>query len=416
MKLYPISRVLPMSTALLLVSSSRFASAFVSKTPRYTSLHSSRISAASTSTQNDIGSFISDFQNNFKKAFSSMTEASSSSPYYTVAITGSTGLIGSALIDELSKQGKTVNGKPTKIVPLVRVKKGEELDSEQNDSILKWNPYPEAEDEPALNPELLRDIDVVVHLAGENVATGSGPLGFLGIRAWSDEKKKSIIDSRVIPSRALANAVNKCGTPTTLVGASGIGVYGFDFVGVDAPEADETSDTANSKGFLADISRAWESALNNAGEKKNRVVNLRFGVVMSKFGGALAKLYPIFFLGGGGNVGSGEQYFSFISARDVARAIVHTMETPSLKGPVNVCAPNPCTNAEFTSALGNVMGRPTILPLPAFVVKAVFGEMGEEMLLGGNRVLPKKLLNSGFEFNHPKIEDALTSAIKEENI
>ena len=115
---------------------------------------------------------------------------------------------------------------------------------------------------------------------------------------------------------------------------------------------------------------------------KNRVVNMRFGVVMSTKGGALAKLYPIFFLGGGGNVGSGRQYFSFISARDHARAIVHTLETPSLEGPVNFCAPEPCTNAEFTKALGSVMNRPTILPFPGFAVSLLFGEMGEEMLLG----------------------------------
>merc|ERR1712071_360577 len=197
---------------------------------------------------------------------------------------------------------------------------------------------------------------------------------------------------------------------------SGIGVYGCDFIGEGAPVADENSDTVNTKGFLADISRKWESAENVAQNNKNRVVNLRFGVVMSKLGGALAKLYPIFFLGGGGNVGNGEQFFSFVSARDVARAIVHTLETPSLKGPVNVCAPNPCTNAEFTSAMGKVMGRPTILPLPEFIVKTACGEMGEEMLLGGNRVYPKKLLGSGFTFQHPNIEDALQSAINEENI
>jgi len=415
MMYFPMKKVNLMSAALLVSSSSRFSTAFVSKAPRVTNLSSSRILAVSTTTENDFGNFLSDFQNNFKKAFSSMTEPSSSSPYYTVAITGSTGLIGTALIDELSKEGKTVNGKPTKIVPLVRAKEGEAM-SEVNDSLLKWNPYPSSKDEPALDPELLRDIDAVIHLAGENVATGTGPLGFLGIRAWSDEKKKSIVDSRVIPSRAIANAVSKCDTPTTLVGASGVGVYGFDFVGEGAPKADESSDTVNTKGFLADISRAWESALSESKGNKGRVVNLRFGVVMSKLGGALAKLYPIFFLGGGGNVGNGDQYFSFISARDVARAIVHTMETPSLKGPVNVCAPNPCTNAEFTSALGKVMGRPTILPLPGFVVKTAFGEMGEEMLLGGNRVLPTKLSKSGFEFNHPEIEDALQSAINEEKI
>ena len=118
-------------------------------------------------------------------------------------------------------------------------------------------------------------------------------------------------------------------------------------------------------------------------------------------------------LGGGGDVGSGQQYFTFISARDIARAIVHTLETPSLKGPINVCAPNSCTNAEFTKALGGALSRPTILPLPSFAVSLLFGEMGEEMLLGGVRTVPTKLLQSGFQFLHPNIDTAIKSAIEE---
>jgi NAD dependent epimerase/dehydratase family enzyme len=134
---------------------------------------------------------------------------------------------------------------------------------------------------------------------------------------------------------------------------------------------------------------------------------------MSKNGGALGKLYPIFFLGGGGIVGSGQQYFTFISARDAARALIHTIETPSLRGPVNVCAPVPCTNAAFTSAFGKVLGRPTILPLPGFAVSTLFGEMGDEMLLGGVRATPAKLVESGFQFLHPTIAEALQSAVDE---
>jgi len=130
----------------------------------------------------------------------------------------------------------------------------------------------------------------------------------------------------------------------------------------------------------------------------------------------LGKLYPVFFLGGGGIVGSGEQYLSFVSARDAARVVVHAMETPDLKGPVNVAAPKPCTNAEFTSAFGKVIKRPTILPLPAFAVKIMFGEMGDEMLLGGVRAIPDKLEKSGYQFLHPTIESALNSAINEEEI
>ena len=127
----------------------------------------------------------------------------------------------------------------------------------------------------------------------------------------------------------------------------------------------------------------------------------------------MGKLYPVFYLGGGGNVGSGQQYFSFISARDHARAIVHTLETPSLEGPVNFCASAPCTNAEFTKALGKGLSRPTILPFPSFAVKLLFGEMGEEMLLGGVRALPGKLEKSGFQFEHPTIDLAVQSALDE---
>ena len=171
-------------------------------------------------------------------------------------------------------------------------------------------------------------------------------------------------------------------------------------------------DVSRTDGFLAEMARLWEGVTQSV-NKKNRVVNMRFGVVMSKNGGALGKLYPIFFLGGGGIVGSGQQYLSFISARDIARAIVHCLQTSSLKGPVNLCAPEPCTNAEFTSALGKVIGRPTILPLPGFAVSLLFGEMGDEMLLGGVRAKPSKLLQSGFQFQHPTIEQALQSATNE---
>ncbi len=253
-----------------------------------------------------------------------------------------------------------------------------------------------------------------MHLAGENVATGLGPLGFLGIRPWTNAKKEEIVNSRVGPTKSLAKAIGACDTPTTFLAASGVGVYGCDFIGKSAQSADESFDVSTTSGFLAQLSRDWEAATEDAASSKNRVVLLRNGVVLSKKGGALAKLYPIFFLGGGGNVGSGQQYFSFISARDAARAYVHMMNTSSLSGPVNVCSPDPCTNAEFTSAFGKVLKRPTILPLPSFVVSALFGEMGDEMLLGGVKALPNKLLKSGFKFESPTITEALESAMKED--
>jgi len=337
----------------------------------------------------------------------------STSQYYTIGITGAGGLVGTALRDELSRRD-TVNGKPVRVVCLSRANTAEdkELEDAATEIKLAWNPNGSSAND-ILSPSVASQMDAIVHLAGENIATGQGPLGFLGLRPWTDAKKAEIMNSRIIPTSALAKVVAASKKPTTLLSASGCGVYGDNFVG-DALEAvDESMDVSSTKGFLPDVSRAWEAATEAATKGNNRVVNMRFGVVLSKNGGALGKLYPIFFLGGGGNVGSGQQYFSYISARDIARGIVHTLETPSLKGPVNFVAPNPCTNAEFTKALGGAMGRPTILPFPAFAVSLLFGAMGEETLLGGVRCLPSKLLKSGFEFLHPTVDDAVKSAVDE---
>jgi len=162
---------------------------------------------------------------------------------------------------------------------------------------------------------------------------------------------------------------------------------------------DESS--AMGSGFLAqEVVPAWETAANGA---PCRVVNARFGVVLSNKGGALAKLLPIFQVGGGGILGSGTQYFSWVSLVDVVQAIIFILNTPSLNGPVNVCAPEPVTNAAFTAALGAQLSRPTFLPFPAFAAKLLFGQMGEEMLLGGQRAVPTKLLKAGYTFRHPSV-------------
>ena len=377
------------------------SAAFVTRTSSRSASTSFRLSAG--------GNFFSDLAN----SFSTMTKGDDKRDVYTVAITGSSGLVGRALIDEINAKGD-IKGKPTKVIRLSRGDIG-------GDSSLVWDP--KASSGVALDPSLLEDVDVVVHLAGENVSTGEGVLASLGIRPWTDSKKKEIINSRVQGTKALAAAIkeaNKMGRPgrpqTDFLVASGPGIYGFDGIGPNAPLCDESTDTSKTKGFLADVSREWESAAESAAGDgaKGRVVAMRFGVVLSKLGGALAKLYPIFFVGGGGNVGSGDQYFPFISARDLARGIVHTIETPQLRGPVNMVAPTPCTNAEFTKAFGSVINRPTILPLPSFAVSALFGQMGEEMLLGGQKVAPSKLVNSGFGFKHDTVEKALKSAIVEE--
>ncbi|GKY93070.1 hypothetical protein MPSEU_000275300 [Mayamaea pseudoterrestris] len=338
------------------------------------------------------------------------------SKFYTIGLTGASGLVGTALQDELARSAPKIAGKPVRIVQLKRGPSAESKDiGDESTSTfsLAWNPMAESPNE-VIDPSALAQMDAIVHLSGENVATGLGPLGFLGIRPWTPEKKQEILDSRLKTTEALVSAINAKSSPTTMLVASGIGVYGYDYNEGEKEAADETMDVSQTPGFLAEMARLWEQVTQPA-SKKNRVVNMRFGVVMSKNGGALGKLYPIFFLGGGGNVGSGRQYLSFISARDIARAIVHCLDTPSLKGPVNLCAPEPCTNAEFTKSLGKVISRPTLLPLPGFAVSALFGEMGEEMLLGGVRAKPTKLLQSGFQFRHPTIEQALKSAV-EENI
>lgn len=383
---------------MLLVSSARVTVGLTARSTKVT--RSSALKAT----------FFDNIQKSFGNTFSSMTE--SKSKYFTVGITGSSGLVGKALRDELSGRD-TVNGKPVRVVRLTRGDVAEDKELEDTpETTLQWNPRGEAA-EDILGPTAASEIDAFVHLAGENVATGLGPLGFLGIRPWTDEKKAEILNSRVGPTQAIAKVVGSSPTPKTLLCASGVGGYGDNFIGDSLDAVDESADITATGGFLAEISRQWEDASAEAKTGKNRVVNMRFGVVMSTQGGALGKLYPIFFLGGGGNVGSGQQYFSFISARDISRAIVHSLETPSLQGPVNLCAPVPCTNAEFTTALGKAISRPTILPFPGFAVSLLFGEMGEEMLLGGVRAVPSKLVQSGFTFLHPTIDDAIESALKE---
>jgi hypothetical protein len=358
------------------------------------------------------------FFDELSRTFSSMSgggPSSSSSSLYTLGVTGASGLIGTALQDELRKRGSLINGKPVRLVKLKRGDDAEkkELANSAGVSTLTWNPAATSPDQ-VIDLSILKQMDALIHLSGENISTGlSGPLAPLGIRPWTPEKKQEILDSRTITTSALSNALVKSNTKLDFLVASGVGAYGPNFIGQGIPPVDESADISNSQGFLAEVSRQWEGASEVAKKSGSRVVNLRNGVVLSTKGGALAKLYPIFFLGGGGIVGSGDQYFPYISARDMARAMVHVLETPKLSGPVNMCAPSGCTNAEFTAAMGSVLKRPTLIPFPGFAVSLLFGEMGEEVLLGGTRAQPKKLLDSGFTFNHPTVEQAVQSAVEE---
>jgi uncharacterized protein (TIGR01777 family) len=247
----------------------------------------------------------------------------------------------------------------------------------------------------AVDPSSLNGIDAMVHLAGENIA---------GSR-WTQRVKQQIRDSRVkgtrVVSEALGTSFPSGSSPSVLVAASAIGFYG--------DRGDELLDerSAAGTGFLAEVVKQWEGATQPAIDAGVRVVVLRLGVVLSPRGGALSKMLTPFKMGVGGRVGSGQQWCSWITVDDAARAIRHALLTDSLQGPVNAVAPHPVTNAELTKTLGRVLGRPTILPMPAFAARLALGEMADELLLSSTRVESKRLLESGFEFQQPQLEGAL---------
>jgi uncharacterized protein (TIGR01777 family) len=241
--------------------------------------------------------------------------------------------------------------------------------------------------------------------AGENIGSGDGPLAFTG--RWTERKKHKIMESRrrgtLLLSQALASLQVR---PKVLVAASGVGFYG------SAGEAVLTESSPKGMGFLSDVADAAEANTARAKDAGIRVVSLRLGVVLSRKGGVVEKLYWPYFFGGGGPVGSGQQWMTWIELDDAVRAIRHIISKPDLVGPVNCCSPNPVRNRDFASAFGGAMGRPAIVPLPEAAVRAVFGEMGEETLLVSQRGYPKKLLESGFDFSHPEIGEALATAVR----
>jgi uncharacterized protein (TIGR01777 family) len=250
-----------------------------------------------------------------------------------------------------------------------------------------WHP----EDGSIATPGL-EGMDAVVHLAGENIAAGR----------WSSEKKARIRDSRVQGTRVLCDALAQLvNPPKVLVSASAIGYYGDRGAEVLREESRPGRD------FLADVCRAWEAATAPAAQRGIRVVNLRFGIVLSAAGGALAKMLFPFKMGMGGIVGSGQQYMSWIALDDLVGAIHHALITDTLQGPVNAVAPNPVTNSEFTRTLGRVLRRPTLVPLPAFAARAAFGEMADALLLASIRVEPARLQDTHYAFRYPELEGAL---------
>ena len=292
-----------------------------------------------------------------------------------VAITGASGLIGSALVPHLRSHGHEV-------LRLVR-----RLAAAPDE--ISWDPTA-----GTVDLEALAGVDGVVHLAGAGV----------GDHRWTESYKREILQSRVQGTSTIARAMAALDPkPRALVCGSAIGYYGNRG---DTP-LDETS--APGTGFLADVVVAWEAAAAPAQEAGIRTTFARTGLVVAKGGGAFAKLMPIFRLGAGGKVGSGSQYWSFISLSDEIDALTHLLES-DLSGPVNLTAPTPVTNADATTALGKLLHRPALLPVPAFALKAVLGEFADDVLSSA-RVLPRVLEASGFTFSQPTISKALRAEL-----
>jgi uncharacterized protein len=236
----------------------------------------------------------------------------------------------------------------------------------------------------------------VIHLAGESV-----------VGRWTSGKKAKIHDSRVIGTRNLAQSLAQAkDRPRVLMSASAVGYYG--------DRADELLREENNSGtgFLAEVCREWEAANQPAAQAGIRAVQIRIGVVLSPSGGALQKMLPPFRMGVGGNIGSGRQWMSWIHVHDLVGAIHHILKNDLLQGPVNMVAPKPVTNAEFTKTLGSVLSRPTVFPVPAFAAKLAFGQMAEEVLLAGQRVEPAKLIASGYPFQYSDLRKALEAVLK----
>jgi len=301
-----------------------------------------------------------------------------------VLISGSTGLIGSALFDDLAAAGH----KPGRLVR--QASQGGA--AEEGD--VAWSPADGHVDRSAL-----AGFDAVVHLAGESIAGGR----------WTRAKKDRILDSRVKGTALLAGALAELASadrPAVLVSASAVGYYG------DQGDRELAENAPGGKMFLSEVCRQWESAAAPAAEAGIRVVHPRLGVVLSRRAGALAAMLRPFRMGLGGPVGAGRQYISWIALADAVAAIRFLIDQASLAGPVNICSPEAVTNAEFARALGRAMHRPAIVPTPAFAVRLALGEMADELVLASARMMPKKLLDAGFAYRYPLLPDALTAALE----
>ncbi|MFZ5830297.1 MAG: TIGR01777 family oxidoreductase [Planctomycetota bacterium] len=290
-----------------------------------------------------------------------------------VLVSGSSGLLGSAIVELLTRDGHDV-------VRLVRRRA-------RGPGEIGWEPERGTIDEASLG-----GLDAVVHLAGESIADSR----------WTAEKKRRIRESRTEGTRLLAQSLARADPPPKVLAcASAIGYYG------DRGDAALTEESGPGEGFLADVCRKWEAATGPAAAAGIRVVNMRLGLVLAREGGPLAAIVGLFRWGLGGKLGDGRQYMSWITIDDAVRAIRLALTDDRLSGPVNLTAPQPVTNVEFTAALGRVLHRPTLFRAPAFGLRLGMGEMAGELLLFSARVLPKRLQETGFEFQDPQLEPAL---------
>lgn len=296
-----------------------------------------------------------------------------------ILLTGSHGLVGSALTKSLVAEGHEVR-------PLVRYATG------YGSHEIEWNP-----ERYSIAMSRIEGFDALIHLAGESIAEGR----------WTEERKKKIRESRVKGTRLLAESIITLKQPPRMfLCASAIGYYG------DRGDDVMTETSSPGNEFLAEVCVEWEAATRAAAEKGIRVANMRFGIILDQNGGALAKMLPPFRMGVGGRIGNGRQWMSWIALHDVVKAIQHVLGNESLSGPINFVAPGPVRNADFTKALGRALSRPTFFPIPAFAVRLAFGEMADALLLTSQRVQPEKLAESNFEFDYPTLAAALAHILK----
>jgi uncharacterized protein len=293
-----------------------------------------------------------------------------------ILISGVSGPIGAALLPSLKQRGH-------KVVRLVR---GAAMSNDE----ISWDPA------KPIAPESVSAFDAVIHLAGETI-----------VGRWSAAKKKRILESRSVGTRNLAEALAKAPKrPRTFISASAIGYYG------NRGEELLREDSSSGQDFLSEVCRQWEGATEPARQSGIRTASMRFGVILSTEGGALRQMLLPFRLGLGGRIGDGRQWWSWIHVNDVGGAIYHVMKTDLVHGPVNVVAPRPVRNAEFTQALARVLHRPAMFPVPAFAARLAFGEMADELLLASQRVEPAKLVASGYPFQHSDLHNALQEILR----